>query len=112
MKFPTVRQFLFSRKAEQEYTEYDPDNLTQHTADLLKRNASMCRCGGLAPPIEEKGHIYRCVRCNKEFSNISYNLGRRQRKELLNALPKNSSQLIDMDYYDTAIILLKKEDKR
>lgn len=103
---------IFSSEIEDIDADSQPNSLTQITANILKISASTCHCGGLATPIEKVGNIYRCIRCNKEFANIRYNLGPRDHNGLSNIAPKESSQLIDMDYYDAAVMLLTKQDKQ
>ena len=111
LKLPQVMRFIFSKKVEQRYADDEPNNLVRHNAELLKRTASTCRCGGLAPPIKTTGHTYKCILCDKSFDSISYNLGPRLQKGAFNASPKTPSQLLNMDYYNEAVKILKAEHK-
>ena len=104
-------QSLFTSKIKKRYPESECDNLIHHTAQLLKRSSSTCTCGGLSPPIDLKGYSYQCVRCNKQFNNICYNLGPREQSDSFNASPKDDNQLLDMRYYDEAISFLKQHYK-
>lgn len=112
MKLPQAMRFLFRKKVEQRYADNKPNHLAYHNVELLKKTASTCRCGGLAPPIKRSGHTYRCILCDKSFNSISYNLGHRRQRDVFNASPKIPSQLLNMDYYDEAVKLLKMEYKR
>ena len=80
-----------------------------NTAILLKQCAITCSCGAPAPPIQQKGDKYQCIRCYKKICHINYNLGYRNRDRNSIALPKISSQILDVNYYDDAISLLKVE---
>ena len=79
-------------------------------SDALKDSGITCRCNGLAIPTDQKGKIYRCIRCNKQFANAFYNLG-----DTRNAYQRRNNHSftikLDMDYYDEAVNLLVKEDK-
>ena len=44
-------------------------------ATVLRDNGITCSCKSLAIPTVQKGKIYRCIRCNKQFANAFYNLG-------------------------------------
>lgn len=112
MKLPQVMRFIFSKKVEQRYANDEPNNPVRHNAELLKKTASTCRCGGLAPPIKATGHTYKCLLCDKSFDSISYNLGPRAQRDTFNASPKIPSQLLNMEYYNEAVHLLKTEHKR
>ena len=93
-------------------TENERSDSVRNTARLLKQNASTCRCGAPAHPIEQKGNKYKCIRCHKQFHNLNYNLGCRNQDSSPTILPKNSSQILDMNYYDDAIKLLKSRHKK
>lgn len=77
-------------------------------ADKLKQISINCRCGDISTPIENRGEIYRCVRCGEEQVGKSYNLYRL----ISHAAPLSHKRepLIDMYFYDAAIILLR-DDK-
>lgn len=112
MKLPQVMRFIFSKKVEQRYVGDESNGFVRHNAELLKKTASTCRCGGLAPPVKATGHTYQCILCDKSFDSISYNLGPRLQRDVFNASPKTPSQLLNMDYYNEAVKLLKTEHKR
>ena len=90
-------------KTMQESITYDlekKDASIRHNAKLLEKTASICACGGLAPLINAKAYTYRCIQCDKQFDNI------------FNTSLKGFSHLLDTNYYDEAIDILKKENKR
>ena len=93
-------------------TENEESNLVCNTAEILKQHASTCHCGAPAHPTEQKGNKYKCIRCHKQFRNLSYNLAYRNQDNSPAILPKNSSQILDMNYYDDAIKLLKSRHKK
>ena len=71
----------------------------------LKSMAFDCNCGGLFVPIGQKGSMFRCLLCNKEAINHAYNL---DRPNYINTLHKQPHKpLIDMYFYDNAVLLLK-----
>lgn len=80
-------------------------------ATMLKNLSVTCRCGGLAIPTEQQGKIRRCIRCNTQFVSSAYNLG-----DTRTAYQRSNSyfnyQRLDMQYYDTAVELLKDKDRR
>lgn len=112
MKLPQIMRFIFSKKVEQSHVGHELHSLVHHNAELLKKTASTCRCGGLAPPTQEAGYTYKCIICNKSFDSISYNLGPRPQGDVFNASPKAPSQLLHMEYYSEAVQLLKMELSR
>lgn len=44
------------------------------TYNILKNNAITCRCNSLAIPTKNRGKIYRCIKCKRQFANAYYNL--------------------------------------
>lgn len=50
--------------------------LANQLAGLLRQKSISCHCNGLAVPVEGRGKIYRCVNCEKQFANTSYDLSR------------------------------------
>ena len=80
-----------------------------NTAILLRQCAVTCSCGAPAPPIQQKGNKYQCIICYRRIRRNDYNLGYRNRDSNSIALPKISSQILDVNYYDDAISLLKVE---
>lgn len=103
---------LFKIKTKRAYVESKPDNPVDATASILRNSASTCRCGSLAFPTEQKGNEYKCIRCHKKIQNTCYNLGFRNRDSSSTASIKIPSQILNMDYYNDAIKLLEKEDKK
>lgn len=103
---------LFKIKTKRVYVESKPDNPVNATANILRNSASICHCGSLAFPIAQKGNEYKCIRCHRKLQRIGYNLGFRNRDSNSTASIKKPSQIMNMDYYDDAIRLLEKEDKK
>ena len=81
------------------------------TADILRKNSGVCRCGDLTVPVEKVGHLCKCIRCGREYFTTYYNLGRRENRDPSSILAKDSFQLVDMDYYDAAVDLLRRESR-
>lgn len=81
----------------------NPDALARIAADTLTNMSVTCRCGEISIPTKLVGNIYRCIRCQKEKVHISYNFDKAQ---IL------CNPLVNMDLYDEAIILLKKDKKK
>lgn len=48
--------------------------LANQLAGLLRQKGISCNCGSLAVPVEGRGKIYRCVKCEKQFANATYDL--------------------------------------
>ncbi|ALF60168.1 hypothetical protein [Psychrobacter urativorans] len=96
-----IIQSSIDHELEKKYTSI------RQTAARLKKAARPCVCGGIAPPIKTKIYTYRCIRCDKRFTNVSDDSGRRNLNDFLNASFKEFNHLLDMDYYDEAIELLK-----
>ena len=71
----------------------------RHNAELLEKTASICLCGGMAPLINTKAYTYKCIQCDKKFDN------------LFNTSLTGFSHLLDTNYYDEAIDILKKENR-
>lgn len=81
-----------------------------NAAGVLKNSGITCRCNGIAIPTAQKGKIYRCVRCNKQFANAWYNLGdTRNAYQRRNNHPSNAR--LSMRYYSEAVDLLAKKDQ-
>ena len=78
-----------------------------HAAEHLKKYARLCTCGGIAPPMKTRIYIYQCIRCDRQFANISDDLGHGQLNDFLNLSFKDFNQLLEMADYDEAIALLK-----
>lgn len=81
----------------------NPNASARIAADTLKHMSITCRCGEISIPAELVGDTYKCIRCHKEKVNSKYNLTKRK-------FPYNP--LINMEFYDAAIILLKKDKKK
>ncbi|WP_352336275.1 hypothetical protein [Psychrobacter sp. 16-MNA-CIBAN-0192] len=109
MKFPTIIQSLFSSSSEQIERKFEPNSLARQNANLLKNTAMICHCGGIAPPTGETGYTYKCIRCSKTSRSIDYNLGNRTLTDGSMVAPKAPSQILNMEYYDEAIRLLRLE---
>ena len=107
MKFPALIRSLLSSSNEQNIRKYESDSLAQQAAKLLESHSVICHCGGIAPPMAQTGYTYRCIRCNKTTHSIDYNLGNRTPSSSFNVASKTSSQILNMNYYDEAIRLLK-----
>lgn len=103
---------LFKIKTKRFRVKSKPDSPVDAAASILRNIATTCRCGSLAFPTEQKGNEYKCIRCHKKMQRIDYNLGFRNRDSSSTASIKKPSQILNMDYYDDAIRLLEKEDKR
>ncbi|WP_201530041.1 hypothetical protein [Psychrobacter frigidicola] len=101
---------LFSSRVEDDDVKNESDNPIRINANILKRSAIFCQCGSLQIPIEKEGNIYECIKCHKRSTRNNYNLGQRHYDpNHLKILPRDSSLVINMDYYDDAVRLLKKE---
>lgn len=84
---------------------------TRNNINILKNCSVLCGCGGMAIPMSVQGNRYQCVRCDKQHINMQYNLGYRNAENDWMILRKDPSQIIDMDYYNEAVALLKKAKK-
>lgn len=111
MNLVSILQSIFSSKAKNIGIESEHNRPIRIAANMLKSIGIDCRCGGIAIPANKAGNIYKCLRSDQQFVNKSYNLGHRQHSNLITTLPKISNQLIDMEYYAAAVIMLKKEHK-
>ena len=107
MKFPTFIRSLLSSSNEQNVKKYEPDSLARQAVELLKNHAVICSCGGMAPPMAKTGYTYRCIRCNKILRSTDYNFGDRMASNSFKVAPKKPSQILNMNYYDEAIRLIK-----
>lgn len=76
---------------------------------LLEGHAVHCRCGSLAIPTAERGDTYQCIRCGKQPEGPKYNLGQREIVSGCNLPPKSDTQLLNMEFYDDAVELLKRK---
>lgn len=90
-------------KSRKNIAESNPDASARIAADMLKHMSITCRCGEISIPAELVGDTYKCIRCHKEKVHSKYNLAKRE-------FPYNP--LINMDFYDAAIMLLKKDKKK
>lgn len=85
--------------------------------NVIKNHSLSCRCGGLSVPLSFKGKVYRCVRCDKQFANVQYQLSGFKR------IPVTIGPISDektarkhdklnniMNFYEDAVILIKEED--
>lgn len=81
----------------------------RYAARYLEKLVRPCVCGGIAPPIKTKIYIYQCIRCDKQFADISSDLGRKQLNDFLTVSFKDFNHLLDMAYYDEVIALLKQK---
>lgn len=87
---------------------HNPSTATDVNVTLLTHSAITCRCGGMAIPTQVKGNHYRCIHCEKTMTNISYNLGQRDRSEDgWTILPKDDRHVIDMSHYNDAVIKIQ-----
>lgn len=102
-----IKERLFNHKAIIEDSPYTSDPYIQSTIHVLLQNAIDCRCGGMNVPIATVGNQYRCLRCDNTIKNKSYNLGSRD-ANYTPACPKPPESILNMQYYDAAIELLKK----
>ena len=50
------------------------EDTINRTYNILKNNAVTCRCNSLAIPTKNRGKIYRCIKCKRQFANAYYNL--------------------------------------
>lgn len=50
--------------------------LANQLAGLLRQKGISCHCGGLGVPVESRGKVYRCIKCEKQFANTLYDLSR------------------------------------
>ncbi len=48
--------------------------LANQLAGLLRQKGISCHCGGLGVPVESRGKVYRCIKCEKQFANTIYDL--------------------------------------
>lgn len=48
--------------------------LANQLAGLLRQKGISCHCGGLGVPVESRGKVYRCIKCEKQFANTLYDL--------------------------------------
>lgn len=80
--------------------------------NILRHYNITCRCKSMAIPIGVRGNKYQCIRCDEQVIGRNYNFADRYvTDEYFNILSKDSSQLIDMIYYDDAVNFLKNEKK-
>lgn len=107
MKFPTIIRSLFDSNTNHSHNKDEPPSLAHQTAELLKSHAMLCNCGGIAPPIATAGYTYRCIKCDKTLYSLNYNLGERLPTDSFTVTPKAPSQILNMNYYEEAIGLLK-----
>lgn len=107
MRFPTIIRSLFDSNNNHSHSKYEPASLAHQTAELLKSHAVLCSCGDIAPPIATAGYIYRCIKCDKTIYSLNYNLGERLPTDSFKIAPKAPSQILNMEYYEEAIRLLK-----
>ena len=78
--------------------------------NILRHHNITCHCKSMAIPIGVQGNEYRCVKCDNRIIGINYNFGNRYITDgSLNTLSKEAVQLLDMAYYDDAVVFLKSE---
>lgn len=79
---------------------------------LLEASAVDCKCGSIAIPTGKVGDTYQCVRCGKQSRGPKYNLGQRVANDSsFNPLPKPTNQLLDMEFYNDTVELLKNKKR-
>lgn len=103
-------QSIFSRKPKRIATE-DFSSPIFINARLLEAHAVNCGCGYIAVPTGEKGNTYKCVKCNEPANGPKYNLGQRviHYGASSNSLPKSPNELLNIEFYNDAVELLKHE---
>lgn len=93
-----------------DYSSYTSDPYLQNTIRLLLQNAIVCSCGGMNVPIATTDDEYRCLHCDHLIKNRRYNLGYRESKDTLTC-PKTNESVLNMQYYEAAIELLKTRNR-
>lgn len=111
MSISKTIQSLLSNQAKSSNITNQFSSSIRTTANILRNNSATCRCGDITIPTEKVGCLYKCIRCDKTYFATNYNLGRRQSPNTLVISPKDSGKIINMDYYDDAVKLLKEESK-
>ena len=112
MSFTQRLKSAFGYKPKVNYAA-DISNPVLINARLLTDHSVTCRCGSMAICTESKGEKYQCIGCGKQLTGSSYNLGLREvNHDSLSLLPKDASHVIDMGFYEDAVNLIKKENKR
>lgn len=79
------------------------------TANMLKHMSLDCFCGEICIPAEQRGDVYRCIRCNKHTVGRVYDLGR---TSYIKKSSQSDEPFINMDFYDEAVNLLNKTKKK
>jgi len=90
-------------KSRKNVAESNPDASARIAANILKHISITCRCGEISIPAGLVGDTYKCIRCHKEKIHSRYNLIK---------LEGSYNPLTNMDFYDAAIALLKKDKKK
>lgn len=101
-------QSILSRKPKRMATE-DFSSPTFINAKLLEAHAVNCGCGYIAIPTGEKGDTYKCVKCAEPANGPRYNFGQRDtnKQSSFNPAPKSSNELLNIEFYNDAVELLK-----
>ena len=109
MSFARRLHSVFSYKSKVKPT-IDISSPVLINVNILRHHNITCHCKSMAIPIGVHGNEYRCIKCNKQIIGISYNFGNTDITDgPSNTSPKIASQLLDMTYYDEAVIFLKSE---
>jgi hypothetical protein len=111
MNFIKRIRLTFSYKPEVNYAATTSSPITINVK-LLKDHSMNCRCGSISIPIGINGNRYQCIKCAKQLTGTSYNFGHIDiNHEPSNTLPKDASQIMDMDFYDDSVNFLKSEER-
>ena len=86
-------------------------NLLNDIVDSLERHSMQCRCGHLAVPLHQKGHIYKCLSCERIYDGVNYNFARLKpicsnEASLFTATP-TYDDIVQVEFFDEAINLLR-----
>ena len=90
------------------------NNLLADIADSLERHSMQCRrCGDLAAPLHQKGHLYKCLSCEKIYDGVNYNFTRLKPICSNEAAPVEAPQFYDnkvqAECFNEAINLLREK---
>ena len=88
-------------------------NLLNDIVDSLERHSMQCRCGDLAAPLHQKGHIYKCLSCGRTYDGVNYNFTRLKpiflnEASLLTAIPAYD-EVVQVESFNEAIHLLREK---
>lgn len=88
-------------------------NLLDDIADSLERHSMQCRCGDLAAPLYQKGHLYKCLSCERVYDGVNYNFGRLKPICTNEIYPVTATpvyeDIIRVELFDEAINLLREK---